>query len=148
MSDTLRRIKARREAALATKQTEAERRAEAIRRRAEAAAPLFAALKDVEDELVKVPVLRQIWPESFHYRDDHARTLLESLCGDPQQPSGVRLHVPGGYKRFEVEMLNDGTLTYVSARETTGGRPYVATYQNREQWLDAFYGVMSALLEI
>ncbi len=148
MSDTLRQIKARRDAALATKQTAAERRAEAIRRRAEAAAPLFAALKDVEGELVKVSVLRQIWPEDFHTRDDHARVLVESLCGDPRQPSGVRLHVPGGYKRFEVEMLDDGTLTYVSARETVGGRPHVATYNHREQWLDGFYRTMAALLEI
>jgi len=148
MSDTLQRIKARREAALASKQTEAERRAEAVRRRAEAAAPLFAALKDVEGELVKVSVLQQIWPESFHNRDDRARVLVESLCGDPGQPCGVRLHVPGGYKRFEVEMLDDGSLTYVSARETVGGRPHVATYNERDQWLDAFYGAMASLLEI
>jgi hypothetical protein len=148
MSDTLQRIKARREAALATKQTEAERRAESIRRRSEAAVPLFAALKDVEGELVKVAVLRQIWPEDFHNRDEHARVLVESIVGDPRQPCGVRLHVPGGYKRFEVEMLDDGSLSYVSARETVGGRPHVAAYNGREQWLDAFYGTMASLLEI
>jgi hypothetical protein len=148
MSDTLQRIKARREATLASKQTAAERRAESIRRRSEAAAPLFAALKDVEGELVKVSVLRQIWPEDFHNRDEHARVLVESLIGEPGQPYGVRLHVPGGYKRFEVEMLDDGSLAYVSARETVGGRPNVAAFNHREQWLDAFYGAMASLLEI
>lgn len=148
MSDTLQRIKARREATLASRQTEAERRAESVRRRAEAATPLFAALKDVEGELVKVTVLRQIWPEDFHDRDEHARVLVESILGDPAQPCGVRLHVPGGYKRYEVEMLDDGSLSYVSARETVGGRPHVAAYGDRDQWLDAFYGTMASLLEI
>ncbi|WP_058557942.1 hypothetical protein [Thiohalocapsa sp. ML1] len=148
MSDTLQRIKARKDAALATKQTEAERRAESVRRRAEAAAPLFSALKDVEGELVKVTVLRQIWPEDFHNRDDKARVLLEAYVGDPAAPCGVRLHVPGGHRRFEVEELPDGTLTYVGVRETLGGRPHVASYTDREQWLDAFYNTMASLLEI
>ncbi|WP_295886617.1 hypothetical protein [uncultured Thiohalocapsa sp.] len=148
MSDTLQRIKARKEAAVATRQTAAERRAESVRRRAQAAAPLFAALKDVEGELVKVTVLRQIWPEDFHARDDQARVLVEAFTGDPAQPCGVRLHVPGGHKRFEVEELDDGTLSYVVARETLGGRPHVASYTHQEQWLDAFYEAMASLLEI
>jgi hypothetical protein len=148
MSDTLQRIKARKNAALASKQTEAERRAASTQRRAEAAQPLFAALRDVEGQFVKVKVLRQIWPEDFHNRDEHARVLVDSKLGDLSQPCGVRLHVPGGYRRFEVEEASDGGLNYISARETIGGRPHVATYTDRDQWLDAFYGTMASLLEI
>lgn len=148
MSDTLQRIKARKDAAIATKQTAAQRRAASIRRRAEAAAPLFAALKDVERELVKVSVLRQIWPEDFHDRDDKARALVKAHTGDAAQPCGVRLHVSGGHKRFEVEELQDGTLSYVVARETLGARPHVASYTRQDQWLDAFYEAMAAPLEI
>jgi hypothetical protein len=148
MNDTLRRIKARKAAALASRQTAAEQRAESIRLRSEAAAPLFAALKDVEGELVKVSVLSTIWPEDFHNRDDHAAVLVESFVGDARAPSGVRLHVPWGIQRFEVEQLDDGDLSYVSVRETLGGRPHVATFSSGEQWLNNFYNTMAKLLEV
>jgi hypothetical protein len=148
LNDTFQRIKALREAALATKQRATAQHLESLRRRGEAAVPLFDALEEVQDELVKVSVLRQIWPEDFHSRDEHARGLIESVLGDPQRPCGVRLHVPGGHKRFEVEILDDGSLAYVSARETLGGRPHVIAYASREQWLNALYATMASLLEI
>ena len=148
MNDTLKRIQARRNMAVESRLSEEHKRAEAARRKSEAAAPLFAAFNDVRNQLVKVSVLKFIWPEDFHNRDEHASVLVAEIIGDRHQPCGIKLHVPGGYRRFEVELLSDDDLTYVVFRDTLGGRPHVSNYNNPEQWLDTFYGTMASLLEI
>jgi hypothetical protein len=148
MNDTLKRIQARRNMAIESRLSEEHKRAEAARRKAEAAAPLFAAFDDVRNQLVRVNVLKQIWPEDFHSRDDHASVLVAEIIADRHQPYGIKLHVPGGHRRFEVEILPDGDFSYVVSRDTLGGRPHVSNYSSREQWLDTFYGTMASLLEI
>ncbi len=45
-------------------------------------------------------------------------------------------------------MLNDGSINYIAARESLGGRPHISNYNSVEQWLDAFYLTLGTLLEI
>jgi hypothetical protein len=45
-------------------------------------------------------------------------------------------------------VLSDGSINYIAARESLGGRPRIANYNNVEQWLDAFYMTLGTLLEI
>jgi hypothetical protein len=148
MNDTLKRIRARVDKVAETRMTEAEKQAGIARRKAAAAVPLFEAFKDVRNELVKVSVLQRIWPENFHDKDDHATVLLSAILGDKRAPYGLRLHIPGGYRRFEVEVLADGSLNYVAVRESLGGRPHVANFNSPEPWLDSFYLTMGSLLEL
>jgi hypothetical protein len=148
MNETLKRIKARVDQAVETRMTEAEKQAEMVRKRAAAAVPLFQAFKDVRHQLVKVSVLKSIWPEDFHNRDDHATVLVADILGDRRTPYGIRLHIPGGFRRFEVDVLSDGSLDYVAVRESLGGRPHVANFNSVEQWLDTFYITMGTLLEL
>jgi hypothetical protein len=148
MNDTLKRIKARVDKAVETRLTEAEKQANIARQRAAAAVPLFEAFKDVRNQLVKVSVLQRIWPEDFHNKDDHATVLLSDVLGDKRAPYGLRLHIPGGFRRFEVEVLADGNLNYVAVRESLGGRPHVANFNSPEPWLDSFYITMGSLLEL
>jgi len=148
MNETLKRIKARVDEAVETRMTETEKQANMARKKAAAAVPLFEAFKDVRTQLVKVSVLQRIWPEDFHNKDDHATVLLSEILGDKRAPYGLRLHIPGGFRRFEVEVLADGNLNYIAVRESLGGRPHVANYNSPEPWLDSFYLTMGSLLEI
>ena len=107
--------------------TEAEQHAEMVRRRTAAAIPLFKAFQDVRHQLVKVSVLQRIWPEDFRNRDDHATVLVAAIIGDRRSPCGIKLHIPGGFRRFEVEVLNDGSINYIAARESLGGRPHISS---------------------
>ncbi|ESQ09451.1 MAG TPA: hypothetical protein DDY14_06560 [Chromatiaceae bacterium] len=148
MNDTLNRIKARRDKAAEKRLTEMQQRAETERKRCEAAKPLFDAFNDIRHVLVKVSVLQGIWPEDYHDRDDRAQALVTDILGGPAQPYGIKFRIPGGYRRLQVEVLDDGSLNYVVIRESPGGRPYVANYRNAEQWLESFYGAMGSLLEL
>jgi hypothetical protein len=148
MNETLKQIRARAENAYQKRMTEEQRRAQRERRKGEAAAPLFEAFKDVRNQLVKVSVLQRIWPEDYHERNDRALVLVAELIGDRRRPHGIKLHVPGGYRRFAVEILDDESLSYLASREVLGGRPHVVSYEDREQWLDAFYSTMASLLEL
>jgi hypothetical protein len=148
MNDTLKRIKARVDKAAETRGTEAEKQASNAQQRAAAAVPLFKAFKDVRNQLVKVSVLQRIWPEDFQDKDDHATVLLSDVLGDKRAPYGLRLHIPGGFRRFEVEVLADGNLNYVAVRESLSGRPHIANFNSPEPWLESFYITMGSLLEL
>lgn len=148
MNETLNQIRAKAEKAVETRTTEAQKRAQMEQRKSQAAAPLFAAFKDVRNELVKVSVLQRIWPEDYFKRNDRATVLVADIIGDRHKPYGLRFHIPGGYRRFEVEILNDDSINYIASRESLGGRPHIANYQDREQWLNTFYTTMATLLEL
>lgn len=148
MNDTLNLIKVRQDKAAEARQTDAQKRAEIARTRAEAAEPLFAGFRDVRSQLVRVSVLQLIWPEDYESRDDRATALVADILGDRERPYGIKFRIPGGYRRFQVEIADDGSPSFVVIRESPSGKPYVATYRSSDEWLEAFYGTMATLLEL
>ncbi len=148
MNETLKRIRAEANQAIDSRLSEAEERKFAARRRSEAAAPLFRAFKDVRNQFVRIDVMRQIWPNDYHQRDDRASGLVAELIGGEEYPCGLRLFIPGGFRRFQVDLAPDDSISFVASRESAGARPHYMTFTQEEPWLDVFYKTMAHLLEI
>jgi hypothetical protein len=117
-------------------------------RRAKAAEPLLTAFRDIQNEFVKIDLLKQIWPNDFDRRNDRLLGLLSETLGDPRYPHGIKLLVPGGFRSFSVDFAADGNLLYTSAREPHSGRAQYVNFQNEEQWMEFFYKTMAYILEV
>ena len=148
MKDTLDKIKAHAERVKSFRDGLKEGDHQAAARRHEAARPLLQAFADVQDQFVRVEILKGIWPQDYQRRNDRARGLVAGLIGPEAYPHGLRLFIPGGFRTFDVQEGWDGTLTYVSARETYGMRPHLAHFSEAEPWMDVFYETMATLLEV
>lgn len=148
MKDTLDKIRAHAERARSFRDDLREGDSLAAARRHQAFRPLLDAFMDVQDQYVRVESLKAIWPRDFQQRNERARGLLAALLGGERQPHGLRLYIPGGYRTFDVQENWDGTLTYVSARETEGMRPHIVNFSQLEPWLEVFYETMASLLEV
>jgi hypothetical protein len=148
MNDTLNRIKAQAERARSRTDEQKQSTVDAAQQRHEAALPLLRAFADVKDHFVKIDVLKAIWPDQYHQRDDRARGLVVALLGGERQPHGLRLRVPRGFQTWEVTVTWTGDFAYVVSRESEGGRPVTTQFDRPEPWLDTFYQAMASLLEL
>lgn len=148
MNDTLSRIKAEAARVQAARAQGRDAALAMAQRRQAAAAALFAAFADVQDQFVRVEVLQQIWPADYQQRNDRARGLVVALLGPEQHPCGLRLRVPGGFRSFEVQETWDGQLRYISAREGPAGRTQATHFDHPQPWLEVFYRTMAMLLEL
>lgn len=148
MKDTLDKIKAHAERARSFKDDLKDGDLQSAIRRHEAARLLLQAFSDVQDQFVRVDILKAIWPEDYQRRNDRARGLLAGVLGGERYPHGLRLYIPGGYRTFDVQESWDGTLSYIVARETYGMRPHIAHFSESAPWLDAFYETMAALIDV
>ena len=146
MNDTLSRIKAQAEQARNDRNQQKQSVVDAAQQRHEAALPLLKAFADVQNHYVKIAVLKTLWPDDYHRRDDRARGLVAGLLGGERQPYGLRLRAPGGYRTWEVQTGWAGDFLYVVSRETEGARPLLTQFDQPEPWLDTFYQAMATLL--
>ncbi|EGV18957.1 hypothetical protein ThimaDRAFT_1761 [Thiocapsa marina 5811] len=148
VNDTLSKIKAQAERARTSHEEVKETSLEKAQRRHEAALPLLKAFADVQDNFVKIDVLKRIWPRDYDRRPDRVHGLVAAVLGGEAHPCGIMLHVPGGLCSFEVRESWDGNITYVSSRETNGSRPLLWQFDQPDPWLDGFYRTMAGLLEV
>ncbi|EXJ15194.1 hypothetical protein [Imhoffiella purpurea] len=115
---------------------------------AQIAAPLIRAFKDVENEFVRISILKQIWPRDYHRRDDRVRVLLVGMLGPREAPYGLKLAVPQGYLRFEVTLKPDGSPVFTCVRDTDGQRPMSMDFPDGDRWLEFFYKSIADLVEL
>lgn len=148
MNDTLSKIKAKAEGARASVAEEKDSSLVMAQSRHEAALPLLKAFADIQDNFVKIEVLKRIWPTDYDRRPDRARGLVIAVLGGETYPCGLMFHSPGGVRSFEVRETWDGRLTYISSRETAGARPLFWQFDTPEPWLDGFYQTMATMLEL
>ncbi|WP_147431155.1 hypothetical protein [Thiocapsa rosea] len=148
MNDTLSKIKAQAERARSSQEEGKETSLEKAQRRHAAALPLLQAFADVQDNFVKIDVLKRIWPGDYDRRPDRVHGLVAAVLGGEAHPCGLMLHVPGGLCSFEVRETWDGKIIYTSSRETTGARHLLWQFDQPEPWLDGFYRTMAGLLEV
>jgi hypothetical protein len=148
MNETLSRIRAIAHAEASSRDARRRSSSASLKRRHEAARPLLQAFSDIQNEYVKVDVLRRIWPEDFERRDDRLAGLVTALLGTERYPCGIRIRLPGGYRSFEVEESWDGELRYINARETEGARPSIVQFGDVEAWMESFYQSMAVLLDV
>lgn len=121
---------------------------EKVQRRHEAAKPLLKAFSDVQHSLVRIEVLKSIWPFDFQHRPDRASALVIGYLGDPRHPSGISFHTPSGQASYEVELTWDDRIVYVSSKETGGSQPQSKKFSEPDPWLAGFYHTMAPMLEI
>ncbi|MBK5969878.1 MULTISPECIES: hypothetical protein [Thiorhodovibrio] len=148
MNDTLSKIRQKAEQGGESQMQQKESKDSSAAARAKAAEPLLTAFRDIQNEFVKVDLLKQIWPTDFDRRNDRLAGLIAEVLGGPQAPHGIKLMVPGGYRSFSVDFAGDGTLQYTSAREPYSGRAQYVHFQNEEQWMEFFYKTMAYILEV
>lgn len=115
---------------------------------AQLAAPLIRAFRDVENEFVRISVLKQIWPTDYHRRDDRVSVLLVDMLGSEDAPYGLKLIVPHGYLRFEVALKADGMPVFSCIRDTDGQRPMSMDFPDADHWLEFFYKSIADLVEL
>jgi len=148
MNDTLSKIRQKAGQSGESQMLEKQSRDSTAQKRAKAAEPLMTAFREIQNEFVKVDLLKQIWPTDFDRRNDRLAGLVAEILGDPRFPHGIKLMVPGGFRSFSVDISSDGTLCYTSAREPHSGRAVYVNFQNEEQWMEFFYKTMAYILEV
>jgi len=148
MNDTLSKIRAKTERASDSQIAERQERQLAAIKRARAAVPLIAAFNDIKNELVRVELLKQVWPDDFDRRNDRLVGLVAEIIGGETHPYGLKFHIPGGYRSFIVELGPDDTPVYASIREGQSGRPQYVTFRDEAQWMEFFYKTMAYILEV
>ncbi len=119
-----------------------------IAARAQFAAPLVRAFSDVERELVRVAVLRQIWPTDFDRRDDRVSGLLVEKLGPETAPCGLKMALPNGFLSFEVTLKTEDCPVFRCIRDTDGQRPLAMEFPDGQHWLDYFYKVIADVIEL
>lgn len=115
---------------------------------AQLAAPLIRAFKDVENEYVRISILRQIWPDDYDRRDDRVSGLLMSMPGPEQAPYGLKIAMPHGFLSFEASLCKDGSPVFTCIRETDGQRPISMDFPDGERWLEYFYKIVADVVEL
>jgi hypothetical protein len=148
MNDTLSKIRQKVGQTGESQLLQQETKDQAAEQRARAAKPLIDAFRDIQNEFVRIELLKQIWPNDFDRRNDRLAGLLVEWLGGAQRPHGIRLQVPGGFRSFSVDLAGDGNLCYTSTREPHSGRAQYITFQNEEQWMEFFYKTMAYVLEV
>ncbi|MBK1647864.1 hypothetical protein [Rhabdochromatium marinum] len=148
MSNTLSKIRQRASQTGESQMLEKETKDTLAMKRAKAAEPLLSAFREIQNEFVKIDLLKQIWPDDFDRRNDRLAGLVTEQLGGAQYPHGIKFLVPGGFRSFSVDISSDGNLCYTSAREPHSGRAQYISFQNEEQWMDFFYKTMAYILEV
>lgn len=148
MNDTLSKIRQKAEKSGESQVLRDESKDSEAARRAKAAEPLLTAFREVQNEFVKIDLLKQIWPNDFDRRNDRLIGLLAEVLGGPRFPHGIKLQVPGGFRSFSVDPAGDGNLCYTSAREPHSGKAQYVNFQTEEQWMEFFYRTMAYILEV
>ena len=116
--------------------------------RAQLAAPLIRAFKDVEQEFVRIAMMQQIWPHDYDRRDDRVAGLRMAFLGPEQAPYGLKLAVPNGSLSFEVSFRADGSPVFACIRDTDGQRPLAMDFPNEHDWLTYFYKIIADVIEL
>lgn len=148
MNDTLSKIRQKAGQSGESQMQQQEAKDSNAAARAKAAEPLLTAFREIQNEFVKVELLKQIWPNDFDRRNDRLAGLVAEVLGGPRFPHGIKLMVPGGFRSFSVDYSSDGSLQYTSAREPHSGRAQYVHFQNEEQWMEFFYKTMAYILEV
>jgi hypothetical protein len=135
------------------KKREAEFRAAQTKKRADAERrsiafePLSVMLSEVEDEYVRVSVLRAIWPLDFDKRPDRIKGLIEGYMLSESLCCGVKVRTATGRIMFETDIDGQGKISYIYSYESMGMRPVTREFSSREDWLQAFLYEMTKLIE-
>lgn len=148
MNQTLQKLRELAQESVLSEEDSMVRKQEALASCAELAAPLIHAFKDVENEFVRISIMRQIWPHDYDRRDDRVSGLLANLVGPKDAPSGLKMLVPHGSLQFEVVLMLNGTPVYNCFRDTHGQRPLTMDFPNAEAWLEFFYKSIADLIEL
>ncbi|EIC23331.1 hypothetical protein [Thiorhodovibrio frisius] len=148
MNDTLSKIRRKASQSGESQMMEKESKDSDAVKRAKAAEPLIKAFEDIQNEFVKIDLLKQIWPTDFDRRNDRLGGLVAEVIGGPENPCGIKLMVPGGFRSFVVDLAGEGGIRYTSAREPHSGRAQYINFQTEEQWMEFFYKTMAYILEV
>jgi predicted type IV restriction endonuclease len=148
MNQTLQKLREiAQESVLSTQDTELKGK-HSVASRAQLAAPLIRAFRDVEKEYVRISVLRQIWPDDYDRRDDRVLGLLIMMFGPESAPYGLKMAMPRGFLSFEVTLKSDGSPVFSCIRDTDGQRPLAMDFPDGKGWLEYFYKVIADVIEL
>ncbi|QIK37056.1 hypothetical protein GWK36_02495 [Caldichromatium japonicum] len=115
---------------------------------AELAAPLIQAFHDLENEFVKIDMLKKLWPDDYDQRNDRVSGLLIAWIGSQAKPHGLRLAVPYGSLTFEVALRQDGSPVFLCVRDIHSQRPAIMEFNSRDEWLEFFFKSIAEFIEL
>lgn len=119
----------------------------AAARRSQGMEPLLAAYLDLEDQYLRVSVLRAIWPLDFDKRDDAFRNLLLGYVHHDDLICGIRIRTPTGNMTFVTELGPMNEYVYIYTYDSNGLRPQTRQLTNVEDWLNIFYTETAKLID-
>lgn len=148
MSSTLDKLRQIRDQRFELEEAAAQREREARTTRAELAAPLIAAFREIENEYANIRMMKQVWPEDFSRKDDRVRVFLAGLVGPEAAPHGIVLHIPAGTLRFEAMSFGSRPPEFISLKETWGQKAVSIEFPNHGKWFEYFLRVLTDLVEL
>jgi len=128
------------------KQQEIQAHTSAVRR-SQGAAPLLAAYSEIEDQYLRVSVLRALWPLDFDKRDDAFRSLLLGYIYDHERICGIKIQTPTGRLTFETELDSMNEYVYIYTYDSDSIRPKTHRYSNQEDWIKNFFTQAAMLID-
>lgn len=152
MSDTPKQVLARlrdiQQRRFELEQDEAQRRRKTMETKAELAAPLIAAFREVENEFASIRMMKQVWPEDFSKKPDRVKVFLAGLIGPGEAPHGIQLHIANGTLRFEATTFANRPPDLVSTKEVWGHKSVMIEFPNHDKWYEYFLRVLSEMVEL
>jgi hypothetical protein len=126
---------------------ELEMRRAAALRRGEAMRPLIEVLGDLEDQYIRVSVMRLLWPHDYAQRDDRVRSLIQGFVLEEGIKCGIKLKSVGGSETFSTEIIGRDELSFVYAYDSAALQPQTRTFANQRDWMNLFINQMAKVIE-
>jgi len=126
----------------------AQRQRKAMATKAELAAPLIAAFREIENEFASIRMMKQVWPEDFSKKPDRVKVFLAGYIGPEEAPHGVKLYIANGTLRFEAATFADRPPDLISTKEVWGHKSVMIEFPNHDKWFEYFLRVLSEMVEL
>lgn len=148
MNRTLENLQSIADEAAAQKRQAEEKRLAELKRLAKEAEPLFDAYADLEQQFVRISILKKIWDKEFDVRGDRLSSLVLGFVEESGQRYGIRFRSPAGQLKFFVDTRVDGAFVYRATSDAGDGRANSKEYIDRDEWMRHFLSVMAQMLEL
>lgn len=126
----------------------AQRHRRAMATKAELAAPLVAAFREIENEYASIRMMKQVWPDDFSRKPDRVSVFLSGFVGPEDAPHGIRLFIANGKLTFEASTFANRPPDLVSTKEVFGQKSVMIEFPNHDKWFEYFLRVLSEMVEL
>jgi len=148
MNRTLDNLQAIADQATAVKRQADEKRLAELKRLSKEAEPLLEAYADLQNQFVRITILKQIWGPEFDVRGDRLNDLLLGYIEERGERYGIRFRAPSGQIRFFVDARSDGKFVYRATSDVGDAHSKAREFVDRDEWLRYFLSIMAQMVEL